>query len=50
MCGGKVDAIWDVNALVAMPMDNWNRYILCTAGLTMLSPPDAVILTHVCPY
>ena len=31
MCGGKVDAVWDINSLVAMPMDNWNRYVT-TAG------------------
>ena len=27
MCGGKVDAIWDINSIVAMPMDTWDRYI-----------------------
>ena len=28
MCGGKVDAIWDINSLVAMPMDSWERYVI----------------------
>ena len=27
MCGGRVDAIWDINALVAIPMDKWNEYV-----------------------
>ena len=27
MCGGKVDAIWDINALVAIPMDKRSRSV-----------------------
>ena len=39
MCGGKVDAIWDINAIVAIPMDSWDRYITTSIAVTILSPP-----------